>query len=229
MTESNSVKKVTFVCPRCNLRKEMAIPTDLLKKHGVNLATIVVNGDCGHNYIAYLDRHLEVRSYQYTDLFFMSELEKIDQELSEIYEEKAPESKKDKDAAPRIFDKIDKDAFQEKAIEFYTVAQQYKPTREPFQLNQDLIDELKSASLQLIAESKTESDLQPSPEVKPRAEGEGECSEKSIKCDYMGRIKKIEKYLIDLEYDYVDGNVEAEVFLMKKARLLQLEMKLENY
>ncbi|MFX0102522.1 MAG: hypothetical protein ACFFCS_23345 [Candidatus Hodarchaeota archaeon] len=229
MVDDNSSKSVNFVCPKCNARKQMMLPTNLLGKHEINLATIVVNGDCGHNYIAYLDSHLAVRSYQYTDLFFMSELQKIDQELSDIYGGKVPESTADKKIHSKIFDEIDRKSFQQKAIEFYTVAQLYKPVEEPIQLNQELIDELKSASLQLIAESKEDGDLPSTTEIKPAVEKEGEFNEEQIKCDYTERHRKIEKYLLDLEYDYVEGDIEQEVFLVRKARLLQLEKRLEKF
>lgn len=229
MLESKlSAKKVEFKCPKCGSRKEMMIPTNLLEKHSINLATVVVNGDCGHNYIAYLDRQLKVRSYQYTDLFFMSELEKIDKELSEIYTGEVSDEVREKKVDSRIFEEIDRKKFLEKATEFYQVAQMYhKPFKEPIFLNKELIEELKSAHLELLSES--EPFTTPTPESQTKVVEDGRCTEEKVKCEYMERLKKIEKYILDLEYEYVDGNLEAEVFLMKKTKLLQLEMKLENF
>ena len=229
MLESKlSAKNVEFKCPKCGAKKEMLIPMNLLEKHSINLATVVVNGDCGHNYIAYLDRQLKVRSYQYTDLFFMSELEKIDQELSKIYSEEIPDEVREKKVDSRIFEEIDREKFLEKATEFYQVAHLFqKPFKEPIFLNKELIAELKSAHLEVLSES--EPFTTPTSEAQTAVVEDGQCTEEKVKCEYMERLKKIEKYILDLEYEYVEGNIEAEVFLMKKTRLLQVEMKLENF
>lgn len=68
---------VPITCPTCNFKKDIHVPSNILKKSGLTTISIPKDTICDHHFQIFLDKDFKVRGYQKVDFELMDQIIKV--------------------------------------------------------------------------------------------------------------------------------------------------------
>ena len=71
-----TIQNITVICPICNMKSDINLPKNILKKQGLTTISIPKDTICQHHFQIFLDKDLKVRGYQKVDFELKNQIKK---------------------------------------------------------------------------------------------------------------------------------------------------------
>ncbi|MHA1794149.1 MAG: hypothetical protein ACTSVI_16020 [Promethearchaeota archaeon] len=212
MTTINQIQ-IQIQCPSCKKSQWIKLSDDTFKNQE-GIATVAINAACGHSFHVFIDSSFKIRGYHRADLVIISEMVKIDKEISLML----------KDEGIEIDDEKPLKNFYNDSI----FSPSIKNLMESFD-NSNLYSEIKILNIkpQKIDGNGSTSSIK---ELKSIVDEDETEKLKMLKRQYGVRIKKLEDAIIKLEIHMKknQGKIPREELEFKSRKLKHLKKKLKD-
>ncbi|MHA2000269.1 MAG: hypothetical protein ACTSU9_19345 [Promethearchaeota archaeon] len=210
-------REISISCPTCSSSQVINVPGDAIAKDG-GISTVAIEAACGHRFLIFIDNDLKVRGYQSADIVLISEIVKIEEEISSILDSEGIKLKQE-GSLRNFFNERD---FLEHVDIFFKALNYSDPYSRKVVSN---AGEKVEAETVVKTEAGTESRV-----TVIKSESKATPME-LIKRTYGIRVKQLEDAILKLEISTIrDENILSESELKeKREKLMELKGKMQDY